>query len=191
MELEPTASGWLDTVLRDFDSFLKDHASCEKKASGMALNIASHYPDKPELLNAMADLAVEELTHYREVVRMLTERGLTPGPDTKDPYVRRMNALIRRGTEHFLLDRLLIAAVVECRGFERFSLIASALPAGPDKRFYQAISASEERHWQLFLALASSHCAGRAKAGIASRLAELVGAETEIVKSLPLRSALH
>ena len=56
MELEPTAGGWLDTVLRDFDSFLKDHASCEKKASGMALNIASHYPDKPELLNAMADL---------------------------------------------------------------------------------------------------------------------------------------
>jgi tRNA-(ms[2]io[6]A)-hydroxylase len=190
VEIEPTADGWLDAVLQDFDSFLKDHASCEKKASGMALNIASHYPDKPELLNAMAELAVEELSHYREVVALLTERGLSPGPDTKDPYVRSMNALIRRGSEYYLVDRLLIAAIVERRGFERFSLIATALPAGGEKRFYQAISASEDRHWQLFVSLANSHT-GLDRDAISDRLAELIDAETEIVECLPLRPALH
>ena len=71
LQLEPTPSGWLDAVCDDFDAFLKDHASCEKKASGMALNIASHYPDQPALVSAMADLAVEELGHYREVIRLL------------------------------------------------------------------------------------------------------------------------
>ena len=191
MDLEPTDPAWLDTVLADFDSFLKDHASCEKKASGMALNIASHYPDKPQLVNAMADVAVEELSHYREVVRLLTERGLNPGPDNKDMYARGMNALIRRGPEVFLLDRLLVAAIVECRGFERFGLIAQALPAGKEKRFYQSIAASEDRHWQLFVALATSHCANHLKPNILSRLAELVAAEGGIIESLPLRPALH
>lgn len=190
VDLEPTSGTWLATVLADFDSFLKDHASCEKKASGMALNIASHYPDKPDIVNAMADLAVEELSHYREVVRLLTGRGLSPGPDGRDPYARAMNALIRQGPAYFLLDRLLIAAIVERRGFERFGLIADALAAGSEKRFYQAICASEDRHWQLFLSLANSHCTV-ADVDIPARLAELVAAEAEIVSGLPLRSALH
>ena len=54
-------------VLADFDAFLQDHASAEK-ASGMALSIVSHYPDQPTLVQAMVDLAVEELNHYKEVI---------------------------------------------------------------------------------------------------------------------------
>ena len=116
MDLVATSGEWLEVVLDDFDSFLKDHASCEKKASGMALNVASHYPDKPELLNAMVDLAVEELGHYREVIRLLTDRGLCPGSDEKDPYVRGLQAHIRTGSDLYLLDRLLVGAVMERRG---------------------------------------------------------------------------
>ena len=188
LRLTPTPPGWIEAVLADFDAFLKDHASCEKKASGMALNIASHYPDQPELLNAMADLAVEELSHYREVVRLLTARGLAPGPDTRDTYVRRLNALIRQGPEHFLLDRLLIAAIVERRGCERFGLVADALPPGPEKKFFEAITASEARHWELFLTLARTHCDPNA---IDARLKELVDAEADIMASQPHRAALH
>ncbi len=57
--LLPSPPAWSEAVLADFDSFLSDHASCEKKASGMALSVASHYPDRPRLLNAMAELAAE------------------------------------------------------------------------------------------------------------------------------------
>ena len=46
---EKTSRAWLDTVLADFDAFLADHASCEKKASGMAMSMIAHYPDKPRL----------------------------------------------------------------------------------------------------------------------------------------------
>lgn len=187
-ELAATPQSWLSVVLADFDSFLKDHASCEKKASGMALNIASHYPDRPGLLMAMADLAVEELTHYREVLKLLAARGIPPGPDSKDPYVRGLNALIRRGPEHFLLDRLLVAAIVEKRGSERFGLIASAHGDPAVQRFYRAISTSEDRHWQLFLDLAEEHCADPEAPG---RLAELVAAEADLMTAQPLRAALH
>ncbi len=188
MDLVATPDGWLEVVLGDFDSFLKDHASCEKKASGMALNVASHYPDKPELLNAMADLAVEELSHYREVIRLLSERGLSPGADEKDLYVRGLQAHIRKGSDLYLLDRLLVAAVVERRGYERFGLIADALPHGPLKQFYKGITLSENRHWQLFVDLAISHC----EPGLVGpRLIELTAAEGKLIASVPLRAALH
>jgi tRNA-(ms[2]io[6]A)-hydroxylase len=179
--------------MNDFDAFLKDHASCEKKASGMALAIASHYPDKPELLRAMADLAVEELNHYREVVKLMIDRGISPGPDSRDPYVRGLNDLIRRGPAHYLLDRLLVAAIVERRGNERFGLIANALNADPEASesltsFYRAITASEARHWTLFLDLARTQCDSEA---VDERLAELISAETDLIRRLPLRAALH
>ena len=194
LDLEPTPAGWLDAIFVDFDAFLQDHASCEKKASGMALNIAAHYPDQLAIVAAMADLAVEELGHYREVIRLLIERGITPGPDRKDPYVRALNEAIRRGPEFFLLDRLLVAAVIERRGNERFGLIAAGLPAAGFKgserlaAFYRAITASEDRHWQLFLDLAASHCA---HLDISARLNELVALERTLMLAQPFEPALH
>lgn len=188
MKIQPTPGPWLEAVFADFPSFLKDHASCEKKASGMALNIASHYPNRPKLLNAMAELAVEELSHYREVLKLLTGKGLHPGPDSKDPYINQLNTLIRRGTEYFLLDRLLLAAVIERRGNERFGLVAGELPDGAEKRFYQSITASESRHWQLFFALAEHECP---RLDASARLTELISAEAEIMLQQPLRATLH
>ncbi len=58
-----TSHSWTETVLEDFDSFLQDHAAAEKKASSMAVSMLSHYPDRVELVSAMAELAVEELSH--------------------------------------------------------------------------------------------------------------------------------
>lgn len=197
LKLAPTPAAWIDAVFGDFDAFLQDHASCEKKASGMALSIASHYPDRPDLLSAMADLAVEELGHYREVVRILINRGVPPGPDRKDPYIRALNDLIRRGPDHFLEDRLLIAAIVERRGSERFGLIATALTDTPDRAgsngeklaaFYRAITASEERHWQTFTDLALSQCP---RADLEGRLTELIDQEAELMLAQPLLAALH
>ncbi len=183
-----TPAAWLDVVLADFPSFLQDHASCEKKASGMALNVASHYPDKPRLLSAMADLAVEELGHYREVVRLLLAKGLQPGPDSKDANVRELNAQVRRGSDNFLLDRLLVAAVVEARGAERFQQIADALPAGTEQKFYSAIAASEARHWKLFVELALQEFS---RQSVHARIAELIDFEAKLIATLPLAPRLH
>jgi tRNA-(ms[2]io[6]A)-hydroxylase len=82
-----TSSAWAEAVHADFDTFLKDHAAAEKKASGMAISMISHYPDRIELVNVMTDLAIEELTHYREVIKWLHQRGSQLGADVKDPYV--------------------------------------------------------------------------------------------------------
>ena len=189
-QITPSPSGWLAAVTGQFDEFLKDHASCEKKASGMAMAVASHYPDQPRLLRAMVDLAVEELNHYREVVRLLLARNIVPGPDSKDSYINALNSHVRRGPANFLLDRLLMGAVVERRGAERFALVADCLSDEDPElaRFYRSIAASEHRHWELFYKLAWHHCP---QAEVAERFNELVEIEAEVMLSQPFRPALH
>ena len=97
--LAATPSDWLETVLADFDGFLMDHASAEKKASGMAMSMISHYPDQPSIVRAMVELAVEELNHYREVMRLILERQLTPTADLKDPYIHALNGQVRKAAD--------------------------------------------------------------------------------------------
>jgi tRNA-(ms[2]io[6]A)-hydroxylase len=189
LELKTASSPlWLEAVMGDFETFLLDHATCEKKASGMALSIISHYPDKPVLIREMLNLAVEELSHYRDVLRLVLERGLKPVPDTRDDYVNNLQKLMDRGRKFYLMDRLLVSAIVEARGAERFGLIAGALPPGQLKHFYLGITSSESRHWQLFIDLAEQHCD---PAQIPDRLETLLQQEAEILAALPIRAALH
>ncbi len=183
-----TPDAWTETVLADFDGFLQDHAAAEKKASGMAMSMLSHYPDRVELVAAMADLAVEEMSHYREVVRWLHRRGQITAADTRDPYVIRLRDEIRQGPEVYLLDRLLTGGVIEARGAERFALVADALEPGRLKRFYQSIARSEERHYALFLDLAGLYFSAEE---IEQRWNELLDIEANVAASLPLRAALH
>jgi tRNA-(ms[2]io[6]A)-hydroxylase len=183
-----TPDAWTDAVMADFDSFLQDHATAEKKASGMAISMLSHYPDRQQLVAAMAELAVEELTHYREVVKWIHQRGLTTTPDRKDPYVLRFRESIRRGREVYLMDRLLTASIIEARGAERFGLVATALEPGPLKKFYQSIARSEERHFELFLDLARLYLD---HGEVEDRRNELLDIEAGIVAELPVRPALH
>ena len=174
--------------MSDFDSFLLDHAAAEKKASGMAMSMLSHYPDRIELVAAMAELAIEELNHFREVVKWIHRRGLITAADKKDQYVILFRKAIRKESEEYLLDRLLTASIIEARGAERFALVAEALEDGPLKNFYQSIARSEERHFELFLELAKKYVNS---ALVDQRWDELLDIEADIVKGLPIQAALH
>lgn len=184
----PSSTDWLECVLDDFDRFLLDHAAAEKKAAGMALSMLSHYPNRPRLVTAMSELAVEEMVHFREVVKLIQERQLQLGADEKDPYVNEIRSWIRQGSEVYLLDRLLTGAVIEARGAERFALIGSALSAGALRNFYRSLAKSESRHFELFLELAREYFPAQV---IEDRWEELLIAESSCVKSLPIRAALH
>jgi tRNA-(ms[2]io[6]A)-hydroxylase len=183
-----TPAAWAEGIVSAMDEFLPDHAAAEKKASSMALTMVAHYPDKTELVTAMIDLALEELSHFRAVVKLMHERGLTLLPDEKDPYVNALRGTSRQGKAHYFMDRLLIAGIVEARGAERFGLIAEALPAGEMKRFYRSITRSELEHQGLFLRLAEKYFDSTE---VRTRLDDLLKAEAAIVSELPVRIALH
>lgn len=183
-----TPSAWVEAVLADFDRFLVDHAAAEKKASGMAMSMLSHYPDKTDIVNAMVALAIEELAHFREVIKLMHQRGLILAADSKDLYVNALRKHMRKGSDVYLLDRLLIGSIVEARGCERFGLIADALPQGELKQFYRAITESEARHEDLFIDLARTYFD---QPTIDQRMDELLNAEAAIVADLPIAAVLH
>lgn len=174
--------------MHGFDRFLLDHAAAEKKAAGMAVSMISHYPDKTELVSAMSELAVEEMSHFREVIKWIHNRGQRLASDEKDPYVVNFRKAIRRGTDVYLLDQLLIGGIIEARGHERFGLVADALHEGGLKNFYRAITQSEGRHYDVFVNLAYLYLPAPM---VAARLDELLDIEANIVAELPIRAALH
>ena len=183
----PTPPAWLDAVRADVGAFLQDHAACERKASATAMTLASHYRDKAELVLAMVDLACEELGHFRRVFAVIAARGGTLGADTKDLYVGRLLGLVRRGPDEYLLDRLLVAGVVEARGCERFRILAEDLDGSMDE-LYHEFATSEAGHAALFVRLARTYFPADV---VEARLDGLLARESEIIASLPLRAALH
>ena len=183
-----TSNEWLCCVLDQFDHFLIDHASCERKASATALQLLLHYPDRKSLVREMTALAVEELNHFAQVMKIIDERGLTLVKDTKDAYVGQLRGLIRSGAHAFFMDRLLIAGIIEARGCERFGMLANALTDPALQLFYKEIAHAEARHHGLFIKLAKEYFESPE---VDERLAELLKDEASIISVLPFRPALH
>jgi tRNA-(ms[2]io[6]A)-hydroxylase len=174
-------------VRSDLDAFLQDHAACERKASATAMTLASHYRDKRDLVDAMVALACEELDHFRRVYEVIASRGSTLGADTKDRYVVGMLDRVRRGPDVYLLDRLLVAGVIEARGTERFRILGEAFD-GELGELYRHFAACEAGHAALFVRLARGHFPDEV---VDARLDELLSDEVAVVASIPFRPALH
>ena len=180
---------WLDAVLSDFDSFLQDHADCERKASGMAMSLVAKYPDRNEILKDLIHTGIEELEHFRLVFLIMQKRGVPLNKKmTKDLYVDALLKHVRNGRDEGFLDRLMLAAIVENRGFERFKLISEHIGDTELAKFYHMIYVSEEKHGDMFLHLAANYFN---KAQIESRYTELVEHETDILNGLEIKPALH
>lgn len=179
---------WSDYVLDHFDEFLVDHAACERKASATAVQFVVKYPDRPELANPMLLLAREELLHFHQVTKLIVSRGLKLQADEKDPYVNGLLKVSRNGRDTHFIDRLLIFGIIEARGTERFGMIAEALQSGSLKKFYTQLTEAESRHHQIFIDMALKYFD---KNEIAERLDFLLDEEARIVKSIPIRAAVH
>ena len=189
LNLASTSSQWLRTVQKNFDAFIIDHALNERKASASAMTLVAHYPDRSELVEAMIDLAIEELSHFKQVMKIIAARNLIIGNEKKDPYVNALRQNIDKSdSEAYLLDRLLLGAVIEARGEERFNLLARDLADQSLRSFYTKISSSEARHFTLFLNLATKYFNRKT---VEERLSEWIEIEKQIMESLPITSSLH
>jgi tRNA-(ms[2]io[6]A)-hydroxylase len=186
--LVPTSPAWVEKVLTDFDTFLQDHANCERKASALAMSFVVKYPDRKFITAGLIDLAQEELDHFRQVFEIMEQRGIPLAKDEPDEYVNQLLAAARHGSDNRFLDRMLISSVIECRGAERFGLLADALDEGPLKSFYERLRKSETKHGHLFVQLLLKKFEENA---IYPRLGELMQIEAEIIQRLDLRPAMH
>jgi tRNA-(ms[2]io[6]A)-hydroxylase len=182
-----TRSEWVRLALSRFDEVLVDHAHCEKKAAAQALSMLAAFPQVPGLPRAMARLAREEAGHLHQVLALMEKRGLPLGRDPGDPYAQALQSEVRQPARERLLDRLLVSALIETRSEERLHLLAAGLSAPDLRDFYARLADAEKGHGELFLRLARKSWPD----GVDARLDALLEREAQLVRTLPLRAAIH
>jgi tRNA 2-(methylsulfanyl)-N6-isopentenyladenosine37 hydroxylase len=174
----PTNASWLAQVDSNLEEVLIDHAHCEKKAAGTALNLIFHYVEDIELCRAMTEIVNEELEHFHMVIDLLTRRGIQFRRLKPSQYGSRLHALVRKSEPERAVDRLLVAGLIEARSCERFQALASHVSDPELAEFYRSLFESEARHHSTYTRLAK-HFAPEAV--VEARLAELYDAEAEIM----------
>jgi tRNA-(ms[2]io[6]A)-hydroxylase len=180
---------WIEAVMADFDSFLQDHADCERKASAMAMSLVAKYPNRIEIIPELIETALEEMEHFQQVYQIMEARGIQLAHSIpEDKYVKQLLMSIKTDKNGRFMDRLLLGSIIECRGAERFRLVYEALPVGELKQFYHELWASEAKHGNVFVDLALKYFD---KKTVYDRLNHLNEIEGEVLLSLPFRPALH
>lgn len=186
--MSTTSPEWIKAVLADFDRFLADHASCERKANALLMSMIVKYPDRPKIISHLIELAQEELEHFAETYAFMEKRGLLLQKDEPDPYVNQLLATARHGRDERFIDRMLISSVIERRGAERFRIVAENAPDAELAAFYDRLWKSEVKHAHVFMLLLKKEYTPEL---IDARHQELLELEAQIVTGLELRPALH
>ena len=158
----PTDPRWVNIVETNISEILTDHAYCEQKAATNAINIVIQFPEYPDLVDALLELAREELQHFQQVHKKIIERGYSLGKERRDEYVFELNNFIRKGhTKNIVLvDKLLFSALVEARSCERFKVLSDNINDPDLKEFYRDLMISEANHYTLFLGFAKKYADG-------------------------------
>ncbi len=153
----PTDRRWLAQVDADLPAILIDHAHCEKKAAGTAMNLIFAYGSvAADLSRELAEIVIEEMEHFRLVLDLLERRGIRFTSQPPGGYGRKLNDLVRKGEPYRAVDRMLIASLIEARSCERFSLLRDHV-AEADRElteFYGSLFESEARHHATYVRMA-------------------------------------
>jgi tRNA-(ms[2]io[6]A)-hydroxylase len=139
----------------------------------------------------MADLAQEEMGHFRMVHRQIIKRGLTLGRERKDSYVNELMKFIRvqgKSREEALMDKLLLSAMIEARSCERFRVLSENIGDQDLSEFYHKLMVSEARHYTMFIELARKLCPN---CDVESRWRDFLEYESEVISRYGKSEAIH
>src|ERR1051325_9439600 len=169
---------WLGQVSAHLDELLIDHAHCEKKAAGTAMNLLFAYVESAELCRAMTEIVQEELSHFHLGLDILNRRGIRPRRIRPSKYGEKLHALIDKQEPQRAVDRLLVAALIEARSCERFGLLRDHLPDAELAAFFGGLFESEARHHSTYVRLAKLFVPDER---VERRLTELAIEESRII----------
>lgn len=151
-----TSSAWLTAACHNLPLILQDHANCEKKAAGTAMNLIFRYEFNTELQKKLAQLIREEMLHYEQVLALMAERGLSWSHLPAGRYAKGMLKHKRTHEPAAMIDVLIIGAFIEARSCERFAALAQVVEDERLARYYRHLLKSESRHYEDYLALANA-----------------------------------
>ena len=171
-----SSASWLEQASARPDLVLIDHAHCERKAAGVALQLMFRYPSDEALAAVLSPLAREELEHFEMVLQLLQRRGLALRPLPAPAYGATLSAAVRKGERERMLDSFLVAGLIEARSHERMALLAAHSPDPDLRALYGELLASEARHFGLYWCLCEERFGREATV---ARLQELAALEVQ------------
>lgn len=174
----PTTERWLAQVDSNLEEILIDHAHCEKKAAGTAMNLIFAYVDREELCREMVTIVNEELDHFQQVLDLLHRRQIRFRRLTPSSYGRKLNDLVSKFEPQKAVDRLLVAGLIEARSCERFDLLRRHVQDRELADFYESLFESEARHHSTYVRLAKQFASDDV---VHQRLQELSALEAQII----------
>ena len=185
-----TPPEWVRSIERSPLALLSDHAHCELRAASAAQSLLLRNPARREVVERLGAMASEELAHFNRVVALLYAHGGALAWPEPSPYAEALHSRsgATRGAGPALLDRLLVARLIEARSLERFHLLAEGLVDRELAALYADLLRSEAGHRALFGQLARLLFPA---AEVERRERELVALESEIIASLPCVPRVH
>jgi len=184
----PSSEAWLEQALAHPDLLLIDHAHCERKAAGAALQLMFRYPSDGALASVLSPLAREELEHFERVQALLEQRAIPLRPLGAPPYGAALARLVRRSEPGRMLDSFLVAGLIEARSHERMALLAAHSPDPELRELYGDLLASEARHFGLYWVL----CERRwPREQVMERLERLARQEADLLAELHPEPRMH
>ena len=174
-----TPAAWFQAAADNLPVLLMDHANCEKKAAASAMSLMHRYTDNTPLLTKMSRLAREELRHFEQVLKLMTQRGIAYESVTASRYAQTLREKVRKKDPHKLVDTLIVGALIEARSCERFAALA---PHVDDtlRDFYTSLLKSESRHFADYISLAKNL---ENASAVEERLALFRSVEKELIES--------
>lgn len=186
----PTDPRWANIAEKNISEILTDHAFCEQKAASTAISFIVTYPELPDLVTKMSALAREEMSHFEMVHKRILQRGLELGRERKDEYVARINQFFPKtgDRQERLINRLLIAALIEARSCERFKVLSDNIEDQELADFYRKLMVSEANHYTMFLQLARQY---GEKEQVDQKWEALLTFEAEVMKDFGTKEHIH
>lgn len=183
----PTDPRWVNIASLRIEDILTDHAYCEQKAASTCISLIVQYPEKEKLVETLTPVVAEEWNHFERVLAEMKKRTIPLGPQRKDEYVERLNAIIIKGGNRAqqLMEKLLMCALIEARSCERFRLLWKQIQDQDLSNFYYELMVSEAGHYKNFLSLANEYNDANE---VEARWRELLNQEGEIVRKLQVRA---
>ena len=151
--LTPTPQQWIDHAVQQVDMLLLDHAQCEHKAAMNAFNLTYRFQHRPDVMQSLSRIAREEMRHFEQVLAIIKKRQITIRHLPAPRYAKGLHVISKGEKQDELVNRLLIASIIEARSCERFQAIAQVLDDELET-FYGKLYQAEYLHYQFFLNLA-------------------------------------
>ena len=183
-----TSDEWIKLALSNPIDILIDHAHCERKAAGVAIQLMFRYPSEQYLAEVLSPIAREELEHFEKILYFLKDLGHSLKALQPPPYGAELSKNIRKEEPNRMLDSFLIAGLIEARSHERLSLLALNSEDKSFKALYESLLESEARHFGVYWKLAQTKFS---KNQTFKRLEELSEIESAILAETFILPRVH